>query len=154
MSPRYTPHSYVIWRGPSLIDGAPIVVAVTGCNLRSPVAWILPLRTTPAMLDHPIFASVTAGHYAHREPFALPGYVIAHGKREAVPSAVWAALDGFKAGTYATSDGFATSITRPGGSVVQVAAHPTREEGERWGGERVAYWNGVRATVAEWIKED
>ncbi len=138
----YAPHCYVIWRGPSLIDGAPIVVAVTGCNRLIPAVWVMCQDRVPHGAEV-IWSEAKDGCYAHREPFALPGYLIAHGKRGAVPSAVWAALDGFKAETYATSEGFATSVTRPGGSVVQVAVHPTREEGERWGGERVAYWNGI-----------
>lgn len=37
---------------------------------------------------------INAGRYATRDPFPLGAYVTLLGKREEVPSAVWAALDG------------------------------------------------------------
>lgn len=88
----YTPNAAVIWRGPSLTDGSPIVVAVTGTNRESPCVWIFGVLD-PVRPLNPIRINAYRGRYEHRAPFPLPGYVIARGKREAVPGEVWAALD-------------------------------------------------------------
>lgn len=89
----YLPNAAVVWRGPSLLTGAPTVVVVTGTNRPIPCVWIL----GPWMRSMPVQAlaeSVESGQYEHRAPFPLPGYLIAHGDRAAVPDEVWAALEG------------------------------------------------------------
>ena len=93
MSPRYVPHAYVIWRGPSMADGAPVLAVVTGAHRPMPAVWVLPQSRAPIGLES-VWGDAVYGRVAHRAPFALPGYVLAHGARDALPSDVWRALDG------------------------------------------------------------
>lgn len=97
-APHYSPHGAVVWRGPSLVDGAPLVVLVMGLQREERTLWVFDERRprfTHAVTADRLWDSVQRGRYETREPFALGRYEYMLGpRRAALPSAVWAALDG------------------------------------------------------------